>query len=163
MLQRLSLEDDAAPLPSGASASTMSSTSTGNSSYVSSVSLDKLDLPAGAPAMSTVFPSSSDSGSEKRDGRRSDSPRGGKDHRGSFSFHLPHRRSTSRASSADRGISTSSVSTTQQKKMDIMARWLRDGNVIYKSVGLGLMDLVVGREVVEMARQKHIGTHVEHF
>jgi ornithine cyclodeaminase/alanine dehydrogenase-like protein (mu-crystallin family) len=44
-----------------------------------------------------------------------------------------------------------------------MAQWLQAGNVIYKSVGLGLMDLTVGLKVVEFARAKGAGTHVEGF
>lgn len=41
--------------------------------------------------------------------------------------------------------------------------WLRGGNVIYKSVGLGVMDLAVGKHVTEVARQRKIGTIVEGF
>lgn len=44
-----------------------------------------------------------------------------------------------------------------------MCRWLQAGNVVYKSVGLGLMDLTVGMKVIEFAKQKGIGTHVEGF
>jgi ornithine cyclodeaminase/alanine dehydrogenase-like protein (mu-crystallin family) len=41
--------------------------------------------------------------------------------------------------------------------------WLSKGNVIYKSVGLGLMDVVVGGELVRLAREKGIGTFVDDF
>ena len=44
-----------------------------------------------------------------------------------------------------------------------MSRWLSNGNVIYKSVGMGLMDLVVGGEVIKLAREKNIGTTVPNF
>jgi ornithine cyclodeaminase/alanine dehydrogenase-like protein (mu-crystallin family) len=44
-----------------------------------------------------------------------------------------------------------------------LSRWLHKGNVIYKSVGLGLMDLVVGSEVVRLAREKGVGTTLEDF
>ncbi|KAI1473044.1 NAD(P)-binding protein [Daldinia caldariorum] len=44
-----------------------------------------------------------------------------------------------------------------------LARWLSVGNVIYKSVGLGLMDLVVGFEVVRLAQERGLGSHVEGF
>ena len=37
------------------------------------------------------------------------------------------------------------------------------GNVIYKSVGLGLMDVVVGEELIARARQQGIGTTIENF
>lgn len=46
---------------------------------------------------------------------------------------------------------------------DALCRWLRDGNVVYKSVGMGLMDLVVGRDVVELAGERGIGVGVEGF
>jgi ornithine cyclodeaminase/alanine dehydrogenase-like protein (mu-crystallin family) len=50
-------------------------------------------------------------------------------------------------------------SPTKQK----LEKWLQTGNVIYKSVGLGLMDLSVGMYVVEFAKGKEVGTQVEGF
>lgn len=44
-----------------------------------------------------------------------------------------------------------------------LVRWLQSGNVVYKSVGLGLMDLAVGEELVALARERGIGTLVEDF
>ncbi|KAK5136112.1 hypothetical protein LTR08_004163 [Meristemomyces frigidus] len=44
-----------------------------------------------------------------------------------------------------------------------MHEWLTRGNVIYKSVGLGLMDVVVGNELIARARQQGIGTTIENF
>lgn len=44
-----------------------------------------------------------------------------------------------------------------------LRRWLESGNVIYKSVGLGLMDICVGEDVVGVAREKSIGTTIESF
>ena len=41
--------------------------------------------------------------------------------------------------------------------------WLTRGNVIYKSVGIGLMDVVVGMEIVKLAEERKIGTVVEGF
>ena len=41
--------------------------------------------------------------------------------------------------------------------------WLVRGNVIYKSVGLGLMDLVVGGDVVTLARERGFGTTILDF
>ncbi|KAL9623757.1 MAG: hypothetical protein Q9160_001988 [Pyrenula sp. 1 TL-2023] len=41
--------------------------------------------------------------------------------------------------------------------------WLIKGNVIYKSVGLGLMDLVVGGDLVTLARERSIGTTIPDF
>ncbi|EGX90959.1 NAD(P)-binding domain [Cordyceps militaris CM01] len=68
-------------------------------------------------------------------------------------FHLPFR--TKSASSSDQG--------EKKKKEDHMVRWLRDGTVVYKSVGLGLMDLVVGTHLVNVASKKNIGTRIEGF
>jgi hypothetical protein len=44
-----------------------------------------------------------------------------------------------------------------------LAQWLQTGNVIYKSVGTGLMDLSVGMHMIEYAKEKKVGTHVEGF
>ncbi|TKA70510.1 hypothetical protein B0A55_07282 [Friedmanniomyces simplex] len=44
-----------------------------------------------------------------------------------------------------------------------LLEWLTRGNVIYKSVGLGLMDVVVGNELIRMARERGIGTTIENF
>ncbi|GES61507.1 proline utilization protein PrnX-like protein [Aspergillus terreus] len=52
----------------------------------------------------------------------------------------------------------------QQDEDSISLReWIQKGNVIYKSVGLGLMDLVTGGDLVQLARQRKIGTTVEDF
>ncbi|KAL8783462.1 MAG: hypothetical protein Q9213_004599 [Squamulea squamosa] len=44
-----------------------------------------------------------------------------------------------------------------------LKRWLQAGNVIYKSVGLGLMDICVGEDLVMLARERGLGTTVEGF
>ncbi|CRG90312.1 hypothetical protein PISL3812_07355 [Talaromyces islandicus] len=44
-----------------------------------------------------------------------------------------------------------------------LQKWLESGNVVYKSVGLGLMDLVTGGDLVALARQRGVGTVVEDF
>ncbi|QDS74810.1 hypothetical protein FKW77_002290 [Venturia effusa] len=41
--------------------------------------------------------------------------------------------------------------------------WLEKGNVIYKSVGLGLMDVVVGAELVRLADAMGVGTRIAKF
>ncbi|KAF2130385.1 NAD(P)-binding protein [Dothidotthia symphoricarpi CBS 119687] len=41
--------------------------------------------------------------------------------------------------------------------------WLTRGNVIYKSVGLGLMDVVVGTELCRLADERGIGTQIKDF
>ncbi|KAF2866930.1 hypothetical protein BDV95DRAFT_503854 [Massariosphaeria phaeospora] len=44
-----------------------------------------------------------------------------------------------------------------------LTEWLQRGNVIYKSVGLGLMDVVVGGELVRLADERGVGTRIENF
>jgi ornithine cyclodeaminase/alanine dehydrogenase-like protein (mu-crystallin family) len=51
----------------------------------------------------------------------------------------------------------------QTEKEDQMCSWLSTGNVIYKSVGMGLMDLVVGADLIRIAREKKIGTTIDDF
>jgi len=41
--------------------------------------------------------------------------------------------------------------------------WLTKGNVIYKSVGMGLMDLVVGGDLIKLARDRNMGTTIPDF
>ncbi|KAI4272070.1 MAG: hypothetical protein LQ337_005564 [Flavoplaca oasis] len=44
-----------------------------------------------------------------------------------------------------------------------LKRWLQAGNVIFKCVGLGLMDICVGEDLVMLARERGFGTSVEGF
>ncbi|MCJ1391099.1 hypothetical protein MMC18_003961 [Xylographa bjoerkii] len=44
-----------------------------------------------------------------------------------------------------------------------LKRWIEGGNVIYKSVGLGLMDLCVGEDLVTLARDRGVGTTIDEF
>ncbi|KAF2812690.1 NAD(P)-binding protein [Mytilinidion resinicola] len=44
-----------------------------------------------------------------------------------------------------------------------LTEWLQRGNVIYKSVGLGLMDVVVGEDLVRLADERGLGTRIENF
>lgn len=44
-----------------------------------------------------------------------------------------------------------------------LKEWLTKGNVIYKSVGLGLMDVVVGNILIEYADKWDVGTRIERF
>jgi ornithine cyclodeaminase/alanine dehydrogenase-like protein (mu-crystallin family) len=52
---------------------------------------------------------------------------------------------------------------TENTKRNHLAQWLQTGNVIYKSVGVGLMDLSVGMYIVEFAKEKGVGTHIQGF
>lgn len=114
---------------------------------IASSEFDKLEIDDRVPSMSTVFTSMSSPRS------RSSSPSGsnGPDSRKSSSIF--HRRK----------FSSSSSDTEKKKREDGLVRWLRDGTVIYKSVGLGLMDLVVGIHLVQVANMKNIGTSVDGF
>ena len=62
-----------------------------------------------------------------------------------------------------RKSSSSSMDKEKKKSEDHLCRWLRDGTVVYKSVGLGLMDLVVGTHLIEVAQEKNVGTRIEGF
>lgn len=42
-----------------------------------------------------------------------------------------------------------------------LKKWIEAGNVIYKSVGLGLMDICVGEDLVGLAREKKVGVTME--
>lgn len=50
-----------------------------------------------------------------------------------------------------------------EKKDGGLMEWLQRGNVIYKSVGLGLMDVAVGADIVRLADERGIGTMIEGF
>lgn len=117
--------------------------------------LQKLDLSSG-PSMSTVYGSSEDlKGSENRPSSLSDHPsRSGSSSSISQFF---HRRKSSQ------GGSSSDQEHKKKAGEDHLCRWLQGGNVIYKSVGLGLMDLTVGMKVIEFAKQKGIGTLIDGF
>ncbi|TGO50584.1 hypothetical protein BCON_0180g00100 [Botryotinia convoluta] len=81
----------------------------------------------------------------------------------SFSFRKPRTGSTSTNTTNSSGPLGMLGKEVQTEKEDSMSRWLRNGNVIYKSVGMGLMDLVVGAELVRLAREKGVGVSVEGF
>ncbi|KAF7955326.1 uncharacterized protein EAE97_000585 [Botrytis byssoidea] len=81
----------------------------------------------------------------------------------SFSFRKPRTGSTSTNTTNSSGTLGMLRKEVQTEKEDSMSRWLRNGNVIYKSVGMGLMDLVVGAELIKLAREKGVGVSVEGF
>lgn len=74
-------------------------------------------------------------------------------------FHLPFHTGR-KGSKSDQEKGPKKKDKAQEQHEDHLCRWLRDGTVVYKSVGLGLMDLVVGRHIVELAREKKIGTQM---
>lgn len=52
---------------------------------------------------------------------------------------------------------------SEDKAHKSLIEWLVKGNVIYKSVGLGLTDVVVGGDLVRIADERNIGTRIENF
>lgn len=46
---------------------------------------------------------------------------------------------------------------------DGLEAWLREGFVVYKSVGVGIMDIAIGSKLLELAREKGLGVHLEDF
>lgn len=150
MLHRIRMDEE-----SSSDAGSYISSEGGGAASVSSSDLEKLDLNAPAtPSMSSVYRTSEDGGvgGGSRPGSRPASP----SHSSSGSIF--HRRGSSRGSSSDK-----SSKKKKKKQEDHLCRWLQAGNVVYKSVGLGLMDLTVGMKVVEFARQKGVGTLVDGF
>jgi len=84
---------------------------------------------------------------------------------GSFSTSLSRRSSVvfrRRKHSVD-GDHTPGLVHKQSKDEKEMSEFLCRGNVIYKSIGLGLMDLVVGADIVDLANSKNIGTKIPNF
>lgn len=90
---------------------------------------------------------STNSGNKKGRSRRSS-----KSSRSSFSF---KKRSGS--------VTSLKKPKEEEEKDHQMRRWLSTGNVVYKSVGMGLMDVVVGGDLVRMARERNIGVTVQNF
>ena len=92
---------------------------------------------------------------------------------GSSTDHRPpisHRSSSGISHSPIQGTPTSSKQQQQRKKThksqtakDDLRRWLTKGNVIYKSIGIGLVDLVIGTELIKMAMEEGAGVTMQHF
>jgi hypothetical protein len=146
MLHRLKLEEEAAEAELGAA--------TSSSQLSSDVDLESLSVESynRTPSMSAIYGSgSSNHRSNSRSPRSSttDLPRSPSSSSPSRkgSFPLPFRRS-------------SGGQEDKPKKEGQLARWMRDGTVVYRSVGVSAMDLVVGLKIVRLAREKGIGTQV---
>lgn len=139
MLHRLKLEEDA-------EAESVTTTDSQLSSDMDPLTIDPNHR---TPSMSTIYNNSSDNGNGTR------SPRNGS--------RSPASTSPSRKGSFPMPFHRNSGSGEDDKKEGQLARWLRDGTVVYRSVGLGVMDLVVGMELVKLANEKEIGTRVPDF
>ncbi|KAK7931791.1 UbiD family decarboxylase [Apiospora marii] len=164
MIRKAAEEED-----SIASASTPGSTL--SSTDISS-DLDKLDLASGSSAMSSIYgrnsaeaalerrgSGSGDAGGGESSGRGTGSPKRSGSYTSLFSK-VHKRRSSSQGSIRAK---QQQQQQQQQDQPDHLARWLTSGNVIYKSVGLGLMDLVVGTELIRLAKEKGMGHHIADF
>jgi hypothetical protein len=112
---------------------------------------EKLDFSSGTPSMASVYGKSSESGSVDSGSTLAQEPSSPRSLKSSLTSSL--RRRSSSHSSTDR----------RKKKDDALVRWLRDGTVIYKSVGLGLMDLTVGMHLIKVAAARGVGTTIEGF
>ena len=44
-----------------------------------------------------------------------------------------------------------------------LKRWLHSGDVVYKSVGMGIMDLTVGEDLLKVGEKKGVGIVVDDF
>ncbi|CAN9267879.1 unnamed protein product [Alternaria alternata] len=42
-------------------------------------------------------------------------------------------------------------------------KWLEEGFVVYKSVGVGIMDIAVGKSLMDLAAEKGVGVHLDSF
>ncbi|KAF7560573.1 hypothetical protein G7046_g3563 [Stylonectria norvegica] len=139
MLHRLALEESDVETPSSRASL--------------SEEMDRIDLNDKGSSMSSVF-NSGGAASEPRPSSPTGSIGSGSGTRTpNFPFH--HRTKSS--------SSTGNSSSHERKKEGALVQWLREGTVIYKSVGLGLMDLVVGMHLVEVANKKNIGSRIEGF
>lgn len=49
------------------------------------------------------------------------------------------------------------------EKPEGLEGWLQDGFVVYKSVGVGIMDIAIGSKLLELAKEKGRGVHLEDF
>ncbi|KAK8130857.1 UbiD family decarboxylase [Apiospora sp. TS-2023a] len=141
--------------------------STPSSAEISS-DLDKLDLTSGSSAMSSIYGrNSAEAALERRgssgngEGSSADAGRGWMSPKRSGSYTSLFSKKHKRSSSSQGSVRTKQQE--QQNEPDHLARWLTSGNVIYKSVGLGLMDLVVGTELIRLAKEKGIGHHIADF
>ncbi|KAK8069430.1 hypothetical protein PG994_006046 [Apiospora phragmitis] len=139
----------------------VASASRSGSSADITADLDKLEIASHSSAMSSIYGRNSTEaassnpehgeGDDGGSGRGSRSPKRSGSYTSLFSkMHKP--RPSSQGSDRNK-----------QDEPDHLARWLTSGNVIYKSVGLGLMDLVVGTEIIRLAKEKGMGHHIENF
>lgn len=49
------------------------------------------------------------------------------------------------------------------READDVQRWLEEGFVVYKSVGMGVMDIAIGKALLELSAGKGVGVHLDSF
>lgn len=73
-----------------------------------------------------------------------------------------HKKSASKSSSVQEQEIDKALAE-EEKTEHTLRDWLQRGNVIYKSVGLGLMDVVVGADLIRLADERGVGTRIQNF
>jgi len=73
------------------------------------------------------------------------------------------RREESTSSLDSYGVEIGSKKGAADEADKSLHEWLCKGNVIYKSVGIGLMDVTVGGDLVRLADERRVGTIIDNF
>jgi ornithine cyclodeaminase/alanine dehydrogenase-like protein (mu-crystallin family) len=74
-----------------------------------------------------------------------------------------NKRKESQSSLDSAGVELGGRKGSKEEDDGGLREWLEKGNVVYKSVGLGLMDIVVGGDLVKMADTLGLGTRIARF
>lgn len=49
------------------------------------------------------------------------------------------------------------------RKVESVQNWLEEGFLVYKSVGVGIMDIAIGKALMELAAEKGVGVRLDSF
>jgi len=129
---------------------------TTTTSSLSNLSLNHPDSFSRGTSMAAAMREDSFTSSNTQNSTQNTSP-SRRSSRSSFSF---KRNRTGSSSSLKKPVIKNEK---EKEKEHQMCRWLASGNVIYKSVGMGLMDVVVGGDLVRLARERGIGVNIKDF
>ncbi|KAI1358507.1 hypothetical protein F5Y08DRAFT_321673 [Xylaria arbuscula] len=57
------------------------------------------------------------------------------------------------------------IESLQSKEVDKepLAKWMKDGLLVYKSVGVGMTDLAASNAIIAIAKERHLGTTISQF
>lgn len=66
---------------------------------------------------------------------------------------------------AENVVETGEIESLRQRESDQgpLRHWMEEGLLVYKSVGVGMTDLAASNAILEIARQRQIGTHISQF